>query len=143
MTATGRRPGTGGDALAERAFNAALGLSLLSWAVLRWKHADPASRTAPVQWTVLAMHACAGGLVLLRAPATRQGTPAAVLAGVPCFVAWLWMMRLAPSPERWPPGAAAAFVLAGAWTLTALLTLGGTSPSFPRCAAWSPVARSR
>lgn len=111
--------------------NVALGLSVLSWAWLRWKHADPATNATPVQWTVLAMHACAGALLLLRAPARREGSPKAILAGLPCFVLGLWLMRSTAAPSTWPTALTAIFVAAGAWTLASLLRLGRSFAIFP------------
>jgi protein-S-isoprenylcysteine O-methyltransferase Ste14 len=119
------------DALAERAFDVGLGLSVLSWAALRWAQADPASRRAPVQWMVVALHICSGAMILLRHRASKHGTPAAVMAGVPCFVAGLWMMQLAPAPAQWPRFPQLLFILGAGWALAALLTLGRNFAIFP------------
>ena len=112
---------------AERIFNTAAGLSVLSWAALGAALAEPGAGLSPVRICISLLHVCVGLLFLLRAPlrqgAGAWGLAAATLSLPACGTAFL----LAPPPGAWPAHAQAVFALG---TGLAALSLGFLGRSF-------------
>ncbi len=98
------------DPVSERFFNIALGLSVLSWAVLGWFHADGAERWAPVRLAAIVLNAQVGILILVRSRQRRGADLATLSMAIPSFLAGGVAFRLAPEPFHWSAPAQACFV---------------------------------
>ncbi len=115
----------------ERFRNALLGLSILSWAGLGIVGAEPEARFTVVRWCISALNLCVGLLILLRRPAAREGSAAAIAVSLPSLVIGGWALHAAPPLAAWPAYAAALFTAATLWTIVAFLNLGGSFAILP------------
>jgi protein-S-isoprenylcysteine O-methyltransferase Ste14 len=117
--------------LVERAFNWALGLSLLSWSALGLIHAEPDDRLTAVRLTVSGLNALVGILFVARAPVLRHGSIAAIGLAVPGVAVAGLALRLSPAPHEWPLAAQALFVAGAAFAAAAFTALGRSFAILP------------
>jgi protein-S-isoprenylcysteine O-methyltransferase Ste14 len=119
------------DRWTDRATDRLLGLSALSWGVLRWTHSDPADRYCAVQIVVVAMQLCAGVLLIIRSPTARQGSLVSVAACLPSLILSGIALSLAPTPHQWPTWTVTLFVAGGVAAVISLCRLGRSFAFFP------------
>jgi len=117
--------------LLERAFNWALGLSVLSWAVLGLVNAEPLDRLTPVRLTISALNLAVGALFVARAPAIRHGSVADIAVAVPGVAVAGAALKLAPAPHEWPLWAEVPFVAGAALALVSFVFLGRSFAILP------------
>jgi len=115
----------------ERAFDVALGVSVVSWGALRLATAPAAARFGVVTLTLVAVNACVGVLFLARAPAVEHGPSRAIVESVPSMVAGGVALSIAPPPESWRVGAQIAFASGGALAVLSLVSLGRSFAILP------------
>jgi protein-S-isoprenylcysteine O-methyltransferase Ste14 len=120
--------------LPERLLDAALGLSVWSWAVLGLVHAEPAARISPVRLTIAFVNLCVGALFLARAPVVLRASVPSLLLCVPSVAMSGVALKLAPPEGAWPMPAVVLFVASGIFTAASLVTLG-------RCFGLLPAVR--
>jgi protein-S-isoprenylcysteine O-methyltransferase Ste14 len=113
----------------ERFFNALLGLSILSWALLG---VTTETRPVSVRAVVAALHVLVGTLILFRARVEQQGSLASCLAAIPALATAGWAMSVAPAV--WTPTAQVIFATGGCLTIVSFIYLG-------RCFAILPAIR--
>ncbi len=122
----------------ERAFDVALGISVLSWGVLRLATAPAAARFGVVALALAVVNACVGVLFLVRAPAVEHGSARAIAESLPSMALGGIALRLAPPPEAWRAAAQVAF---GAGAALAVLSLSSLGRSFAILPALRSVVR--
>jgi len=103
-----------------RAFDLALGLSLLGWAAAgAWR--EPS--LSPARLTIVALNVVVGGLILARAPAAARGSVRAVLLALPSLVVAGVSLKLAPPLFAWPAWLHALFAAGGGLAIASFLFL--------------------
>jgi protein-S-isoprenylcysteine O-methyltransferase Ste14 len=117
-----------------RLIDVALGLSVLSWAVLGFLRADPASRLSLARLTITALNASVGVLFIARRDALRRAPLRSLLLALPSIVMSGAALKLAPPLSQWPLGPSILFTLGGLLAIASLATLG-------RCFALLPAVR--
>jgi protein-S-isoprenylcysteine O-methyltransferase Ste14 len=122
--------------LPERLLDAALGLSVWSWAVLGLVQAEPGARLSPVRLTIAFVNVCVGALFLARGPVVLSAPVSSVLLCVPSVAMSGVALKLAPPEggDAWPFPAVILFVASGIFTAASLVTLG-------RCFGLLPAVR--
>ncbi len=129
MSSIGRSGST--ELASERAFNLLLGLSVLSWAVLGLVTAAEEELATPVRWVISALHLSVAGLLLFRAPAVRNGSPATVAMALPALMISGWALNAAPPASSWPWPAQAALTAGGLLAMVTFLYLGKSFAILP------------
>lgn len=114
--------------------NIALGLSVLSWAVLGFLRADPSARFTLVRLSMTALNTGVGVLFLGRDRARATASVRGFLWCLPSLFASGAALKLAPSPELWPFAPSLLFCAGALFALFALVSLG-------RCFGLLPAAR--
>lgn len=115
----------------ERAFNWALGLSVISWAVLGPVSSDSLDRLTPVRLTIAALNFVVGVLFIARAPVIRHGSVADVAVSIPAVAVAGLALKLAPPPHEWPLGAEVPFVAGAALAAVSFVFLGRSFAILP------------
>lgn len=116
---------------AARAFDLGLAASAATWGALRLVEARPSDRFAPTTLAIVALDATVALLFVVRAPAVREASPAAIAASLPSLVVAALALRLAPPPGAWPLGAGLAFAAGALVAIASLASLGRSFAVLP------------
>ena len=111
----------------ERAYDVALGLSAISWAVLGLLYAE--DRPIAVRVALAALNLLVGGLFLARKNPLASGGPRAILAALPSMVLGAGAVRFADG--EWPVAAQVVFAIGAACACVSLATLGRSFAFLP------------
>ena len=118
-------------AFSERACNALVGLSVLSWAVLGMVTASEHERTAIVRLCTSAINVLVGLLFVLRRPLQRGGSITDIALCLPAFLASGLAFKLSSGPAEWPRVAETLFAGGTVLVLVSFLSLGRCFAVFP------------
>lgn len=110
----------------ERAFNIALGLSVLSWSLLGLLQPLCLPRLA-----ISTLNAIVGLLLIIRSPLVRSGSISAICYALPGVVVAGVALKLSVPLESWPWMAQAIFCSGVALTIAAFLWLGKSFAILP------------
>ena len=114
----------------EAAFNALLGISILSGSILGFVFVR--DRPLFVQCVLSVLQVCVGTLVLCRTRALQNGTIGSWVASIPALIISGWVVKIAPS--SWSHFTQWLFFTGGLMAIVSLLYLG-------RCFAILPAIR--
>lgn len=110
----------------ERAFNYALGLSVLSWSLL-----GLLQPLCPTRVAISALNAVVGVLLIVRSPLVRSGSIKAICFALPGVVVAGIALKLTAPLESWTWIAQALFCAGVALTIAAFLWLGKSFAILP------------
>jgi protein-S-isoprenylcysteine O-methyltransferase Ste14 len=113
----------------EKVANLLIGLSFFFWAIMGLAFVDDAGSI--VRLAIVALHICAGWLVIFRSPAVDHGNIRAIIGCLPSFVAAGLLFRLAHSTDHWPLWNSLLFLAATALAMFSLISLGNSFAVFP------------
>lgn len=117
--------------LQARVFSIGMALSCASWVVLGLLHASPEDRWTAGRLGIACLHATTAVLFALRVPAKEMLKAKDIFAALPSLALSGALFRLAPPPSQWPLWVNLVFVVATAWTVWSLGTLGRSFAFFP------------
>ncbi|NUQ78882.1 MAG: hypothetical protein HUU21_35605 [Polyangiaceae bacterium] len=120
--------------LPDRLIDIALGLSVLSWAVLGLVRADASVRISLVRLTITLLNGTVGALFLTRGAILRRAPLRALLLCLPSLVMSGVSLKLAAPEGFWPLYASAVFAVSGLFAVVSLVSLG-------RCFGLLPAVR--
>ena len=114
----------------EQAFDWLLGLSVLSWGVLRATSGTDRG-TAPADWIIVALHVSVAALLFVRVPVLKRGSLDILAASVPALLVSGWALKVAPTTTRWPAHAEVVFASGGILAILAFVFLGRSFAILP------------
>jgi len=117
----------------ERVFDFLLASSIASWAILGWL--GPALELTVPRLAISTLHLTVAVSILTRAPATRLGTPQAILASLPAILLAGFAFRLASPLPDWGFLVQGLFASGAALAIAAFSSLGSSFAVLPalRC----------
>jgi len=108
----------------ERAFNIALGLSVVSWAVLGLIASEPDALRSIVRWAIASLNLLVGLLLIFRQPVRTNGSLRLCAIALPGLITAGLAFKISPTPTHWPVHAQVVFVTGFLVAATSLAWLG-------------------